>query len=48
MYGLIDTHFHIDMYKNYEEIFRYIENEKQYTLCMTNSPGVFMSCKDLF
>lgn len=48
MHGLIDTHFHLDMYRNYEEIYHYLENEKQYTLCMTNSPGVFMSCKDLF
>lgn len=48
MIGLVDTHFHIDMYKNYNEIFRYLEAEKQYTLCMTNSPGVFLSCRDLF
>lgn len=48
MHGLIDTHFHIDMYKNYDEIFHYLEAEKQYTLCMTNSPGVFLSCRDLF
>lgn len=48
MYGLIDSHFHLDMYKNYEEIFHYLEREKQYTLCMTNSPGIFLSCKDLF
>lgn len=48
MLGLIDTHFHLDMYRNYDEIFRYLEAEKQYTLCMTNSPGVFLSCRDLF
>ena len=48
MIGLIDTHFHLDMYKNYDEIFQYLEVEKQYTLCMTNSPGVFLSCRDLF
>lgn len=48
MYGLIDSHFHLDMYKNYEEIFYYLEKEKQYTLCMTNSPGIFHSCKELF
>ena len=40
MRGLIDTHFHLDMYRNYEEVFHYLEKEKQYTLCMTNSPGV--------
>lgn len=48
MIGLIDSHFHLDMYKNYDEIFHYLETEKQYTLCMTNSPGVFLSCRDLF
>lgn len=48
MIGLIDSHFHLDMYKNYNEIFHYLETEKQYTLCMTNSPGIFLSCKDLF
>ena len=48
MVGLIDSHFHLDMYKNYDEIFQYLETEKQYTLCMTNSPGIFWSCRDLF
>lgn len=48
MYGLIDSHFHLDMYKNYNDIFQYLEKERQYTLCMTNSPGVFLSCQELF
>lgn len=48
MQGLIDTHFHLDMYRNYEELYRYIDKEKQYTLCVTNSPGVFLSCKKMF
>lgn len=48
MHGLIDTHFHIDMYKDYEDIFQYLEKEKQYTLCMTNSPGIYQSCRDIF
>ncbi len=48
MHGIIDTHFHMDMYKNYEEVFRFLNQEKQYTLCMTNSPGVFLSCKNIF
>lgn len=48
MQGLIDTHFHLDMYKNYNEIYKIIIAEKQYTLCMTNSPGVFWSCKNIF
>ena len=48
MQGLIDTHFHLDMYKNYNEIYKKIVAEKQYTLCMTNSPGVYLSCKNIF
>ena len=48
MQGLIDTHFHLDMYKNYNEIYKIIVGKKQYTLCMTNSPGVFLSCKNIF
>lgn len=48
MQGLIDTHFHLDMYKNYNEIYKIIIGKKQYTLCMTNSPGVFLSCKNIF
>lgn len=48
MQGLIDTHFHLDMYRNYEELHKYIDQEKQYTLCVTNSPGVFLSCKKIF
>lgn len=48
MQGLIDTHFHLDMYKDYESIYKYIDVEKQYTLCVTNSPGVFVSCKKMF
>lgn len=48
MKGLIDTHFHLDMYKNYDAIFQLIQDEKQYTLCMTNSPGIYQSCMDMF
>lgn len=48
MLGLIDTHFHLDMYRNYAELYKYIDQEKQYTLCVTNSPGVFLSCKRIF
>lgn len=48
MQGLIDTHFHLDMYKDYKAIFEYLDKEKQYTLCVTNSPGIFLSCKNMF
>lgn len=45
---LIDTHFHLDFYQNHNEIYKIINDKKQYTLCMTNSPGVFLSCKNLY
>lgn len=48
MHGVIDTHFHLDMYKNHREIYEFLNQEKQYTLCMTNSPGIFLSCKNMF
>lgn len=47
MMNLIDTHFHLDYYKNYPEIAKNITEQRQYTICVTNSPGVFMSCKKI-
>lgn len=44
MNHLIDTHFHLDYYPNYKELYDYINESKQYTLCMTNSPGIYKSC----
>jgi TatD DNase family protein len=41
---LTDTHFHLDYYKNYKELYDCINESKQYTLCMTNSPGIYNSC----
>ena len=46
--NLIDTHFHLDFYKNHKEIYTKINELKQYTLCMTNSPGVYLSCEKLY
>ena len=46
MMNLIDTHFHLDHYKNYLEMARNITELKQYTICVTNSPGVFWTCKN--
>lgn len=43
MPSLIDTHFHLDYYKNYDEIYKQINQLQQYTICMTNSPGVYYS-----
>jgi len=46
--NLIDTHFHLDFYKNHKEIYTKINKLQQYTLCVTNSPGVYLSCKRLY
>lgn len=48
MKGLIDTHFHLDMYKNHAEIFEYLNEKHIYTLAMTNSPGIYQACKQLY
>ena len=48
MSNLIDTHFHLDHYKNHKEIFELINSSKQYTLCVTNNPGVFLSCLRIY
>lgn len=45
---LIDTHFHLDMYKTHNDIFDEINRLKQYTLCVTCSPSVYLSCKKLY
>lgn len=48
MQGLIDTHFHLDMYKNHADIFSYLNEKHIYTLSMTNSPGVYLGCNQLY
>lgn len=48
MRGLIDTHFHLDHYKNHSILYHYLEDEEQYTLCMTNSPGIYLSCNNIY
>lgn len=48
MSNLIDTHFHLDHYRNYMELVEKINTLRQYTICVTNSPGVFLSCKNMF
>lgn len=45
---LIDTHFHLDYYKNHKYWYDKINELKQYTLCVTNSPGIYCSCKRLY
>lgn len=48
MINLIDTHFHLDFYKNHKEIYKKINELKQYTICMTNSPEVYQECQRLY
>lgn len=45
---LIDSHFHLDHYKNHKELYDVINRLEQYTLCETNTPGIFISCKRLY
>ena len=48
MSNLIDTHFHLDYYKNHSDLYNSINTLKQYTLCVTNSPEIFESCVDMY
>lgn len=48
MSKLIDTHFHLDYYKDHKMLYEQINLLQQYTLCMTASPGVYVSCKKLY
>lgn len=48
MKNLIDTHFHLDFYKNHKQIYKKINELRQYTLCMTNSPEIYQECQKLY
>lgn len=45
---LIDTHFHLDFYRDHKFWYEQINELKQHTLCVTNSPEIFISCKRLY
>lgn len=45
---LIDTHFHLDFYRDHKFWYDRINELEQYTLCVTNSPEIFYSCKRLY
>lgn len=53
---LTGDHWHITFrkseiiysYKEHQKIYDGINERKQYTLCMTNSPGVYISCKRIY
>lgn len=38
---LFDTHLHLDLYQDYQQIIKEIENNSIYTISMTNTPSVF-------
>ncbi|WP_395549401.1 MULTISPECIES: TatD family hydrolase [unclassified Lacrimispora] len=48
MYNLIDTHFHLDFYKNHNEIYKFYNDKKIYVLCVTNQPEIFESCISIY
>lgn len=48
MNNLIDTHFHLDCYKNHSQIYDDINKLQQYTLCVTNLPEIFESCIEIY
>jgi len=43
-----DTHMHLDLYKNRDEIIKHIEKEKSYTIAMTNLPILFEKYINLY
>lgn len=45
---LIDTHFHLDKYRDHRDLYKEINSLKQYTLCVTNSPGIYLSCQSTY
>lgn len=45
---LIDTHFHLDFYRDHHHWYDQINTLKQYTLCVTNSPEIYCACKKLY
>lgn len=45
---LIDTHFHLDFYRDHKFWYDRINELEQYTLCVTNSPEIYYSCKRLY
>lgn len=37
----LDTHMHFDLYKSKDEVLDYVENNKSYTIAVTNLPEVY-------
>jgi len=47
MKRLVDTHCHIDLYRNYNEVINEIDQRKIATIAVTNAPSVFRKCCEL-
>src|SRR5258706_10238185 len=47
MSHLHDTHCHVDLYPDYRRLIDECEQERIYTLAVTNTPSVFRMCADL-
>lgn len=45
---LIDTHFHLDYYNDHKYWYSQINKLEQYTLCVTNTPEIYYSCRKLY
>ena len=41
---LSDMHFHLDGYPNHKQIYNQINESRQFTLCVTNSPDIYEAC----
>ena len=37
----MDAHMHFDLYENRDEVLKYIESKKSYTIAVTNLPDLF-------
>lgn len=44
----MDAHMHFDLYKNREEVLKYIEKNKSYTIAMTNLPELYEKYKKIY
>ena len=42
-----DTHLHLDLFAEPKEIIKAIDNQKYYSIAVTNLPQVFMKTKEL-
>ena len=44
----MDAHMHFDLYDERNEILRYVEKKKSYTIAVTNLPHLFQKYKEYF